>query len=47
MTATDTPKESAMKTMTLLEAINDAMHVEMANDDRSKCVVMLMKEIHR
>ena len=34
MTATHTPKESKMKTMTLLEALNDAMHVEMGNDDR-------------
>lgn len=44
MTATETPKESAMKTMTLLEAINDAMHVEMGNDDR---VVVFGEDVGR
>jgi pyruvate dehydrogenase E1 component beta subunit len=46
MTATNTHtgKATAMKTMTLLEAINDAMHVEMGNDDR---VVVFGEDVGR
>jgi 2-oxoisovalerate dehydrogenase E1 component beta subunit len=44
MTMTDAPKDAATKTMTLLEAINDAMHHEMANDDR---VVVFGEDVGR
>ncbi len=44
MTATETPKGSSMKTMTLLEAVNDALHHEMANDDR---VVVFGEDVGR
>src|SRR5262249_44590272 len=44
MTATRTPKETGMRTMTVLEALNDAMHVEMANDER---VVVFGEDVGR
>ncbi len=44
MTATESGRETKMTTMTLLEAINDAMHTEMANDDR---VVVFGEDVGR